>query len=54
MAGKDYTINQNIDPYTGKLITSYYKQFGTLLQSTADNVTNRNDFSRLPLHSQYS
>jgi hypothetical protein len=52
MEGKDYTINQNIDPYTGKLITNYYKQFGTLLH---DDVTNRNDFSQMPTHGgQYS
>jgi hypothetical protein len=51
MEGKDYTINQNIDPYTGKLV--HYKQFGTLLHD--DNVMSRNDFSQMPAHGgQYS
>jgi hypothetical protein len=52
MAGKYCnTINQNIDP---KLINSYYKQFGTLLNKRATiDVADRNDFSQMAVPDHY-
>ncbi|CRK99637.1 CLUMA_CG012948, isoform A [Clunio marinus] len=53
MAGKMCdTINQNIEPYTGKLTSNYFKQFGTLLNVVNLNSSDRNDFSRLPIPQQ--
>lgn len=37
------TINQNIEPYAGKLVNNYFKQFGTLLTP----ATNKNDLSQI-------
>lgn len=39
------TINQNIEPYTGKIINDYLKQFGTLL----DSKSMRNDLSQISI-----
>lgn len=55
MAGKDcYTINHNIEPHTGKLVNSYFKQFGTLLNGSTIDVTDRNNFFQVPMPDQYS
>lgn len=42
------TINQNIEPYTGKIINSYCKQFGTLLDGN-----DRNDLSHISVPNQW-
>jgi hypothetical protein len=43
------TINQNIDPYTGKLIINYFKQFGTLLNHNIGTLE-RNDLSQITIN----